>query len=124
MCFKTGLKAFPEIINKVTERERRQEKDKNRLSSQQSLYPNKGDYRKHNKVGGRGNQGNNPSQVFQMKNINSQITPFPAQRIMTFRNIRKMKGKKKTFLNTQRRLYSSKAKDLASGWYWILQQQP
>ena len=51
MCFKTGLKAFPEIINKVTERERRQEKDKNRLSSQQSLYPNKGNYRKHNTVG-------------------------------------------------------------------------
>jgi hypothetical protein len=56
-----------------------------------------------------------------MKNINSQITQFPAQRIMTFRNIRKMKRKKKTFLNTQRRLYPSKAKDLASGWYWILQ---
>ena len=50
MCFKTDLKTFPEIINKVTEREETGKKDKNRLSSQETLHPNKGDYRKHSKV--------------------------------------------------------------------------
>lgn len=84
MCFRTGLKTFPEITNKETERGGRKTMKVDQRP--ESLRLNKGNYGTHKKKKKmEGNQGNNFSE---MKKINSQFMSYPAQKIGIRRNIR------------------------------------